>query len=103
MKLPPEILFHEDKRLLVYVLENLPVKSALPAYYKRVHARFMRLAAGQISTSRNWSLMFCSQLSPALLPRIGVFLFSSSTKAVPYFGASEATIFSKRGSPRGRR
>ena len=29
-----------------------------------------------------------------------VFLFSSSTKAVPYFGASEATIFSKRGSPR---
>jgi hypothetical protein len=29
-----------------------------------------------------------------------VFLFSSSTKAVPYFGAIEATIFSKRGSPR---
>jgi len=27
-----------------------------------------------------------------------VFLFSSSTKAGPYFGAGEATIFSKRGS-----
>jgi hypothetical protein len=29
-----------------------------------------------------------------------VFLFSSSTKAVPYFGASEVTIFSKRRLPR---
>jgi hypothetical protein len=65
---------------------NATEQSYGPFLGRPTHNRKGRRATGQVATGA------------LLLPRIGVFLFSSSTTAVPYFGAGEATSFWKRGS-----